>query len=167
MKKPNQTALAKELGLSRARITQLKRQGMPTYSAEAAKEWHRQNITPKASSKPMDDEETLGTTDAPPKSFAGARTYDQSRARREAAEAEMAEMKQAEMQGALIRTEAVRSAWAAKITVARDALLQIPARVGPLVAAEPDLVACTLILENAIHAALTQLSSGSDLSVAS
>lgn len=85
-------------------------------------------------------------------------TYWNARARREAAEAEIAEMKLAEMQGALIRADAVRSAWAAKIGAARDALLQIPARVAPVLAAETDLAAVTQLLEAELRQALSDLS---------
>lgn len=85
-------------------------------------------------------------------------SYEEARRRRELAEANLAEMKQAEMQGTLIRTDAVRSAWAAKITGARDALLQIPSRLAPVVAAETDLVRVTGLLEDALRQALAELS---------
>ena len=89
----------------------------------------------------------------------GTTSYEEARRRRETAEANLAEMKQAEMQGALIRTDAVRSAWAAKITGARDALLQIPSRIAPVLAAETDLVRVTALLEDELRQALAELSS--------
>lgn len=88
----------------------------------------------------------------------GGDSYWNSRSRREQAEASMAEMKQKEMAGELIRADAVRSAWAGKITAARDALLQIPARLGPLLAAESDLVAVTTLLEAELRQVLADLS---------
>ena len=84
--------------------------------------------------------------------------YDEARRRRELAEASIAEMKQAEMEGLLIRADAVRSAWAAKITGARDALLQIPARLAPVLAAELDLVRVTALIEDELRQALAELS---------
>lgn len=84
--------------------------------------------------------------------------YDDARRRRETAEAGLAEMKQAEMQGSLIRVDGVRAAWAAKITWARDALLQIPSRIAPVLAAEPDLTRVTALLEDEIRQALADLS---------
>jgi phage terminase Nu1 subunit (DNA packaging protein) len=86
-------------------------------------------------------------------------SYEEARRRRETAEANLAEMKQAEMQGTLIRADAVRSAWAAKITGARDALLQIPSRVAPVLAATSDLVEVTALLEAELRQALSELSS--------
>lgn len=85
-------------------------------------------------------------------------SYEEARRRRETAEANLAEMKQAEMQGTLIRADAVRSAWATKITGARDALLQIPSRVAPVLAATSDLVEVTALLEAELRQALAELS---------
>ena len=85
-------------------------------------------------------------------------SYEDARRRRELAEANIAEMKQAEMEGLLIRADAVRSAWAAKITGARDALLQIPSRLAPVLAAESDLVKVTALLEDELRQALAELS---------
>lgn len=85
-------------------------------------------------------------------------SYEEARTRRELAEASIAEMKQAEMEGMLIRADAVRAAWAAKISGARDALLQIPSRVAPVLAAETDLVAVTALLEGELRQALSELS---------
>lgn len=84
--------------------------------------------------------------------------YALNRARREQAEAALAEMKEAEMRGNLIRTDSVRTAWAGKITAARDALLQIPSRLAPVLAAETDLDRVTELLEAELRQALTQLS---------
>lgn len=85
-------------------------------------------------------------------------SYEEARRRRELAEASIAEMKQAELAGDLIRTDAVRAAWASKITSTRDALLQIPARLAPQLAAESDLVAVTGLLEMEIRQVLSDLS---------
>lgn len=87
-----------------------------------------------------------------------AMTYDVARRRREAAEARIAEMKQAEMEGVLIRVDSVRSSMATKISGARDALLQIPSRLAPVLAAEPDLLKVTSLLEDALRQALADLS---------
>ena len=85
-------------------------------------------------------------------------SYEEARRRRELAEASIAEMKQAELAGDLIRTDAVRAAWVGKITSTRDALLQIPARLAPQLAAESDLVAVTGLLELEIRQVLSDLS---------
>lgn len=88
----------------------------------------------------------------------GPTSYEEARRRRETAEANIAEIKQAEMEGQVIRADAVRAAWAAKITGARDALLQIPSRIAPVLAAETDLVRVTALLEDELRRALSDLS---------
>lgn len=94
-----------------------------------------------------------------PNEVGATTSYEEARRRRETAEANLAEMKQAEMEGKLILADAVRAAWAVKITGARDALLQIPSRVAPVLAAETDLVRVTALLEDELRRALADLSS--------
>lgn len=84
--------------------------------------------------------------------------YWASRARREAAEAAIAEMKRDELEGHLIRADAIRAAWARRIATARDALLQIPARLAPLLAAEPSMERVAELLEVELRQALADLS---------
>ena len=152
-KKPSQASLAAALALTPGRITALKKKGMPIYSVEAARAWRAQNIAPVPTGKPANPAPVgAPSPDAPP---AG---YELSRARREAAEARMAERRDAELAGQLIRVDAVRAVWAAKITGARDALLQIPSRLAPVLAVESDLVAVATLLEAAIHQAMEEIS---------
>lgn len=84
--------------------------------------------------------------------------YWASRARRESAEASIAEMKRAEMEGQLLRADAIRSAWARRIATARDALLQIPSRLAPLLAAESSMDRVAELLELELRQALADLS---------
>lgn len=83
--------------------------------------------------------------------------YWASRARREAAEAEMAELKLAEQHGTLIRLDAVRTALASVIASTRDSLLQLPARLAPVLAAETSAARVHDIIQAEIHQALAQL----------
>lgn len=88
--------------------------------------------------------------------------YTVSRNRREAADAELAELKLAEQHGALIRVEAVKSTLAGVFSVTRDALLQIPARLSPLLASESDAAAVQTMLYAEIHQALQHLAGASE-----
>jgi hypothetical protein len=97
------------------------------------------------------------TSATPPTSENKNGEYWEARSRRESAEAAIAEMKEAEMRGLLIRADAVRSAMANKISATRDALLQIPARAAPLLAAENDIDKVSELLESEIRQALAQL----------
>ena len=83
--------------------------------------------------------------------------YMYNRNRREAAEAERAELSLAEDKGQLIRVDAVKAALANVFSSVRDALLQIPARLGPQLAAESDAAKAQSMLHAEIHQALQQL----------
>jgi hypothetical protein len=84
--------------------------------------------------------------------------YWQSRARREAAEAEMAELKLAEQRGSLVRAADVRAVFSQRLAGLRNSLLQIPARLSPVMAAESDQARCFEALQAELHAALAQAS---------
>lgn len=102
----------------------------------------------------------------PPKSDAGGDTPDdggsggdywESRARREAAEAELAELKLAEQRGDLVRAGDVRAAQAKLAAGLREALLQIPARLAAVLAAETDQARCHDHLQDELHQVLAQV----------
>jgi len=88
--------------------------------------------------------------------------HQAARTRREIAEANLAEMREAEERGDLIRVSAVKSTLAAVFSTTRDALLQIPARLAPLVAADPDPASVQNTLHAEIHQALHHLAGASD-----
>lgn len=76
---------------------------------------------------------------------------------REAEEARMARLKREEMEGQLIRLEAVRSAAANTLAATREALLQLPARLSTVLAAEGSPARVHDLLQQEIHQALAQL----------
>lgn len=88
--------------------------------------------------------------------------YMFNRNRREAAEAERAELSLAEDKGQLIRVDAVKAALANVFSATRDALLQIPARLGPQLAAESDPAKAQTMLHAEIHQALQLLAGATD-----
>lgn len=174
-----QVALAKALGLTEGRVSQLKAQGMPTDSVAAAQAWRetQQNIAARKRNPPP-CAEPAGLADAapwvPPADLLrvlpgdafpplgadafGDEDFQMARTRREIAEANLAEMREAELQGKLIRVEAIRAAWARRVAATRDALLQIPHRVAPVLAAEDDLDRIGRVLDDELRQALAELS---------
>lgn len=58
--------------------------------------------------------------------------FRQAQAQERAFAAKLEELKYRELAWQLIRVDAVRAAWASRITLARDALLQIPHRLAPV-----------------------------------
>jgi hypothetical protein len=179
----SQNAIGRALGLTSAMMVKLKKSGMPTDSVEAARTWradnvritannmgraeHQQQQAPAITREPAQPAKPVQASpdpshqleQLPPAAEPDAVTsYNEARRRRELAEANIAEMKQAELEGLLIRADAVRQAWAGKITTARDALLQIPSRLAPVLTMETDLIKTTQLLEDAVRQALAELS---------
>jgi phage terminase Nu1 subunit (DNA packaging protein) len=159
----SQAALGRLLGLSPAAITKLKGQGMPVDSVEAAKAWReaRLNVAARKPSPPIQVEPSIVSVPVafPPVATGdfGDEDFQMARTRREIAEANMAEMKEAESGGVLIRIDAVRAAWAKSLAATRDALLQIPSRVAPLLAVESDVDRVGQILDAELRQAMTEL----------
>lgn len=125
------------------------------------------NTRARVTARPPSSVEATPPSSAPEKPAIGAEPleaksedYWDARSRRETAEAAIAEMKEAEMRGSLIRVDAARSAWAGKVTSARDALLQIPSRLAPVLAAESDMEKVAELIEGELRQALHQLSGG-------
>jgi hypothetical protein len=83
--------------------------------------------------------------------------YWQSKARREAAEAELAELRLAELRRVLVREDDVRAALSRRVANLREAFLQLPARVVPLLAAQPEPGAMHRVLHAEIVAALSAI----------
>lgn len=156
----SQNAIGRALGLSSATMSVYKSMGCPIEGGiDAVREWRRENVKPtmgKIDPSPPDE-----PTDSD--ASAGDRladSYYTSKARREFAEAQISEMRAAELKGQLIRVDAVKAVWALKVSTTRDALLQIPSRLAPVLASESDLDRVTMLIECEIRQALVALSSG-------
>jgi hypothetical protein len=181
----SQTQLASELGISTERVRQLKVQGMPTDSLAAAQAWReqRQNVAqrkpapaPAADATPPRTPLRWGPFDdardpysrPPVDAFPGAdvpplgEDRDEARTRREIAEANMAELAEARQRREVISVAAVTRQIATDFATTRDALLQLPARMGPILAAKSDAAEVQTLLEAEIHNALTRLAGCAD-----
>jgi hypothetical protein len=124
-----------------------------------------QNTRPRADRKPTaalaqpaDDRRPEPIIVANPVASDDNDDYWVSRAKRERAEAAIAEMRRAELEGKLIRADVIRAAWARKISSARDALLQMPHRLSPVLAAESDMERIGQLLDEELRQALLHLS---------
>jgi hypothetical protein len=102
------------------------------------------------------------TTPAEPDENAEITSYHIAKTLREAAEAQIARLKLAEMRGELIRVDAVKTALAHAYSATRDALLQIPARLAPLLAADAEPASVQNSLYSEIHQALQHLAGASE-----
>lgn len=166
--------LAAALGVSAATVTRNVQDGMPADSVEAARAWRAENCRariappkPAAAALPVEVPTPAAPVAAPVPppaapvaDVAGVEDYYVSRARREAAEAHLAELKLAEQQGRLVDREAVRSAHARSAVAFRDALLQLAARLAPLLVAESNQATIQRMLETEHRHALKQFAEG-------
>lgn len=89
-------------------------------------------------------------------------TYMQAKTVREAAEAQMARLRLSEMKRDLIRVASIKAELANVISATREGLLQIPARIAPMLAAETDPSSVQNLLHEEIHRALMNLSGAAD-----
>ncbi len=88
--------------------------------------------------------------------------YQKSRSRQAAADARTAEIKLAELEGSLVRIDQVKAQLAAMLAPVREGLLQIPARLAPLLAPQSDPGRIQTLLEVEIHQVLAPLSKASE-----
>lgn len=142
--------LAEALGVSLPRVTHMRQQGMPNSSIEDAKAWVRDNVRPRTPG--------IGET--------GSEDFQAARTRRETAEASLAQLKLQEQEGELIRLDAVRNAWATRLTAVRDALLQIPARIAPVVAAESSIEGCAIAIDTELRRVMIDITTDGAAGVA-
>ncbi len=159
--KISQKDLAKALKLHKSVLSRYIKKGMPQQSIEAATAWYKQNIGLRKRNGAAPTAVVIGgltnNHDSRDKTNHDE-DFQTARTRREVAEANLAELKVAEQKGSLLRVEAVRAAWARRLGSTRDALLQIPIRAAPVLAAETDIEQVSLILEGEIRQALAELS---------
>ena len=99
------------------------------------------------------------STDAAPPAApaAGDSTYATWRSRREAADAELAELNLAKERRELISVAAVEGVWASALAAMREHLLQVRARLAPMLAAESDVFKVEQLLETEHRQALQLL----------
>lgn len=166
---------ARHIGASPAYVSKLKRQGrlvmrevdgkqvvdfeqsdrLVRNTTDLGRAGNGRNAAPNAApSRPVAPLAETGKVDA---------IFRQAQAQERAFAAKIEELKYKEMAGQLIRIDAVRAAWAKRIASARDALLQIPHRLAPVLAAESDMERVGQLLEDELRHVLDELSRGEEL----
>jgi hypothetical protein len=95
--------------------------------------------------------------DPPPHQLHGDPGYLKSRAAQAEADARIAQMKAAELEGSLVRIDQVRAQLASQLAPVRERLLQLPARLASVLAAQSDAGRVQTLLEAEIHQVLAPL----------
>ena len=114
-----------------------------------------------AAATPLERAAASAVSNAP--DAAGDPDYLVSRAKREAAEAALSELRLAEQQGRLIDVAVVRSHLSSLVASTRDVLLQIPARLAPVLAVESDPAKVHDAIQTELHRALHRLVTAPEL----
>lgn len=153
------SAIAGQLGVSRARVSQLRKLGMPIDSIEAARAWCEANLDPARSASQrhsragrMPGGEVAAAAEGADR---GSGVYWEAKTRREVAEAAMAEHRERELRGELVRKAEVERELAAGLVALREALEVLADRLAAVVAAEADPERCRTLLRNEHRAALS------------
>ena len=133
--------MAKALGVTRGRVSQMKAKGMPIDSVEAAREWKEKNVRPRFVAEQRPVVATMS-----------AATYDiaEARAKREHHEARLAEMRAAKEAGELLERGRVVKAAADTGAMLRQSLERLGVQLAPQFAAETD----AQVIRNRIEAAI-------------
>lgn len=157
---PSQAELARDLGLVRSRITALKQAGMPVDSIEAARAWRQQRQSVARRKRAPASMATQQAVRPPinPDPLRVEESFDAARTRREAAEADISEMRAAEQRGQLVLVTDVKAHLASKLASMREVFLQIPSRLGPVLAAETDPARVQTALQDEIYRAMALVS---------
>lgn len=121
---------------------------------EGQRAMHRGTVTPPQ--LPQGDTYRSNTIDSK------NATYMQAKTAREVYEAKNAQLEYEERTGKLIKVDAVKTTLASVFSITREALLQIPARMAPLLAADSDPASVQTTLHAEIHRALNDLAGAQD-----
>lgn len=138
--------MARRLDCDRKLVARYRGRGMPMTSPAAARRWIAANVRSRAKN---------GEGEAEPAKPAG---YQQARIAREQAEAERAQLQVLELKGTLVHREKVHAELARRLAGLRDGLLQVPARLQSVLAAETDEAKCHDLVQDELYLVLAQFS---------
>jgi hypothetical protein len=153
--------IAKGLGLSRVRVSQMKAQGMPTHDVEAARAWRQANIwipvpPPRVQLELESASEGVGEIPIPSEALPpSGYIYDigSARAKRETHEANLAEMREAKEAGNLVERERVSKAATDAAALLRQGLERIPGlsqELAAMTGPEPIRERLTVVIEQVL-----------------
>jgi hypothetical protein len=145
----SQADLARLLNVSRQSINELVGRGILVLGDDdkldfedskqrLASSLHPGSKTAQALAPLMPAAPSAPATVSAPSSTPAPMSYQTAKTLREVSEAAMAQLELRKMQGELVEVAAVRTAMGGKVAALREALLQIPSRLTPVLAAETD-----------------------------
>lgn len=165
--KATKAQLARELGVSRQAIGDLVKRGILSedraglIDIELAKLALVNRVRPSSKTAQAISPATPPTTPQPDPESAAVTSYHVAKTLNEAAQARMNQIKLKEMEGELIRVDAIEKIWASALAATREHLLQVRARLAPLLANETDQFKIEQLLD-AEHSQALQHMAGAD-----
>ena len=166
-----QATIAKELGVTEGRVSQLKKQGMPIKSVDEARAWYAEHVDPRFSPKMLPGvvlppnmaipgAAAMQAGDAAGLAGMIAEAYDiqRARAKRETHEANLAELRERQVLGELVEADRVRRAVTTLAAGVRSAFERIPDKLADRLAATASAQDCHVLLAGEIDLVLADLS---------
>jgi hypothetical protein len=150
-----QAAYARHRGVTRQAVREAIRAGRITVDADGLLDPVAADAQWQARTRPR-ARPAGGASQAAPDTTAGGTGYLEAKRRQAVADAEVAELRLAELRGELVRVADVRHAYGRRLAGLREALLSLPPRLAPVLAAEPDQLRVLRALEDALHHALRE-----------
>src|SRR5574341_1430831 len=145
--------MARQLDIHPSLVGRYVLRGMPLSSARDARTWMKRNVRARVTVSPgTDDGGSAYAPEVRPSGYMDARTA------RERAEAESAQIKVLEARGVLVHRDKVRQELGKRLAGLRESLLQIPARLQSVLAAETDEAKVHDTLQDEIFRALGSVS---------
>lgn len=144
--------IADALGCSVRLVTRYKGQGMPTKSVAAARAWKAENVRQRV--KPNG----AGPGEGAPEPSPSPDSYAEARRRLAVAEAQQAELNVLKDRAVLVHRDKVREEVGRRLAGLKEALLQLPARLQSVLAAEADEAKVHDVLQDEIYQALASVS---------
>jgi hypothetical protein len=160
MSKLKQSTIAKDLGVTEGRVSQLKAQGMPVDSMDAARCWYAEHVDQKFSPKLIPGVVIPSAREHVSEIIAEAYDIQRARAKREFHEANLAEIKEKQAIGALVEADRVRRAATTLAAMTRSAFEKIADKLADRLANETDATACHALLTAEIDQVLADLAAG-------
>ncbi len=143
-------ALARALGVSPSAVLKLEGRGMPVDSPDAARAWRAANLDPNRIKGSASRAERNGRADE----------LMAARLDREQSEAALARLRLGELNGELVRADDWAAALGRAVSTMRDAFLNVPHRLSPVLAAESDPARVFLLLDLEMRESLALIAGG-------
>ena len=155
-----QATIAKELGVSEGRISQMKRDGMPTHSLSAAVAWYQERVDQKFSPKILPGVQVPSARERLQEVMEDAYDIQRARAKREHHEANLAELRERQALNELVKMDEVKRAATTLAAITRSAFEKIPDKLAERLAVETDAHICHAMLMAEIDLVLADLAAG-------